>query len=551
MICSKESLLYSQPVENALYNGIVIPNGWNHENDRYSSEPAAIPYLQSPENGGYAPKLIWIDQGRQLFVDDFLIEKTDMKRVYHKPALREKPIFHSEKQWEVANTATPVGGGVFYDMEDKLFKMWYAAGFCNRLAYATSKDGISWDRTETNFEGNNLILRDSVLIASSTVWIDYHCDRSEKYKLMIRMADRCVEPDQAGSIYTSGDGIHWNYVGRTSYMGDRSTFFYNELTGKWVFSIRNNTAGGWIGKWARYRSYHAADDFYEAARWKWSNLEPNGNDPNASMFWQKTDRLDPGDTMWGETPQIYNFDAVDYESISVGMFQIWHGPEVTRLAETKKPKITELQATFSRDGIHYDRPVRGLGESCFIPASRVEGSWDYGYVQCIPGSLIIRENELNLYYSAFCGTHQKRDGTIVHEAHSGGSMGMATLRRDGFASMDGSGILETKPLTVSKKVKGLFVNADAAGGALRAEITDLSGTPVAGFTLADSCPMKTDSCRFRMMWKDQKDLSFLTGRQFRFRFAQENVSFYSFWLSSDEEGSSDGACAAGLVDGTE
>lgn len=240
MTCSRDSLLRSRSIENALYNGIVIPDGWNHENDRYSEEPETVPYLQTPKNGGYAPSLIRIDKGRQLFVDDFLIEKTDLERIYHKPVLCQEPIFHAEKQWEVANTATPVGGGVFYDMEDGLFKMWYAAGFCNRLAYATSKDGISWERVETNLEGNNLILRDTIWIASSTVWIDYHCDKSEKYKLMIRMADRCVEPDHAGSIYTSGDGIHWNFAGRTSHMDDRSTFFYQELTKRWVFSIRYN-----------------------------------------------------------------------------------------------------------------------------------------------------------------------------------------------------------------------------------------------------------------------------------------------------------------------
>ena len=36
-----------------------------------------VPYLKQP------PKTIPIDVGRQLFVDDFLIESTDMKRVFH------------------------------------------------------------------------------------------------------------------------------------------------------------------------------------------------------------------------------------------------------------------------------------------------------------------------------------------------------------------------------------------------------------------------------------------------------------------------------------
>ncbi len=36
-----------------------------------------VPYLQSP------PSVIPIDVGRQLFVDDFLIEKTDLERTFH------------------------------------------------------------------------------------------------------------------------------------------------------------------------------------------------------------------------------------------------------------------------------------------------------------------------------------------------------------------------------------------------------------------------------------------------------------------------------------
>ncbi len=44
--------------------------------DVLSVEPMTVPYLQSP------PSLIPIDVGRQLFVDDFLIEKTDLERTF-------------------------------------------------------------------------------------------------------------------------------------------------------------------------------------------------------------------------------------------------------------------------------------------------------------------------------------------------------------------------------------------------------------------------------------------------------------------------------------
>jgi hypothetical protein len=37
----------------------------------------AVPYLKSP------PAVVSIDGGRQLFVDDFLIERTDFTRTFH------------------------------------------------------------------------------------------------------------------------------------------------------------------------------------------------------------------------------------------------------------------------------------------------------------------------------------------------------------------------------------------------------------------------------------------------------------------------------------
>ncbi|MCV5389480.1 hypothetical protein OFC62_32685, partial [Escherichia coli] len=42
-----------------------------------SVEPMQIPWRANP------PKVISIDVGRQLFVDDFLIEQTDLKRTFH------------------------------------------------------------------------------------------------------------------------------------------------------------------------------------------------------------------------------------------------------------------------------------------------------------------------------------------------------------------------------------------------------------------------------------------------------------------------------------
>jgi len=47
---------------------------WPPKRDKLTMEPATPPYLKSP------PEVIPIDVGRQLFVDDLLIEKTTLTR---------------------------------------------------------------------------------------------------------------------------------------------------------------------------------------------------------------------------------------------------------------------------------------------------------------------------------------------------------------------------------------------------------------------------------------------------------------------------------------
>ena len=78
-----------------LYNGIVLPDQWPLKNIELKREPMPVPYLKNP------PAVISIDIGRQLFVDDFLIEKTTLQRIFHQPEYFEKnPLIKPDKPWE-------------------------------------------------------------------------------------------------------------------------------------------------------------------------------------------------------------------------------------------------------------------------------------------------------------------------------------------------------------------------------------------------------------------------------------------------------------------
>ena len=87
--------------ETILYNGIRQAEPWPPEYREMSrNKPAPVPYLDAP------PAVIPIDVGRQLFVDDFLIESTSLHRVFHKANFYENnPVLRPDRPWEHESSA--------------------------------------------------------------------------------------------------------------------------------------------------------------------------------------------------------------------------------------------------------------------------------------------------------------------------------------------------------------------------------------------------------------------------------------------------------------
>src|SRR5215475_2100661 len=82
------------PEGETLYNGIRLPSPWPPRRT-YSREPMPLPYLDRP------PAVIPIDVGRQLFVDDFLIARTDLPRTFHAAKCHDAtPVLKPDQPWE-------------------------------------------------------------------------------------------------------------------------------------------------------------------------------------------------------------------------------------------------------------------------------------------------------------------------------------------------------------------------------------------------------------------------------------------------------------------
>ena len=515
----------AQAPREILYNGITLPAPWPPRRHHLSPHPARPPYLASP------PDIINIDVGRQLFVDEFLIEESSLHRAVHRATYHPaNPVLVPERQWEIddpyaAGTKTPPSAaamvysdGVFFDPADRIFKMWYMAGYQQHTALAVSNDGISWTRRNAGvIPGTNIVRKHRR--DSSTVWLDLNDrDGSARYK----MAWTDMESPGPLRLSTSPDGIRWTDRGEAGPAADRSTMFYNPFRDRWCFSLRADDP-----QLKRARKYYEGAGFVST---RWASADP--------VWWVAADALDhtqPGSNM---PPELYNLDAVAYESVMLGLFALFRGESSDR----EKPN--DLCVAFSRDGFHWSRPTH----DAFIPVSNRQGDWNWANVQSAGGVCTVIGDQLYFYVSG-------REGVPGTSLPGRCSTGLATLRRDGFASLTDQWptaavrpLLRHRSTVVTRPLRftgtHAFVNADVQGS-LRVEMLDREGRTIAGFAADQSVPITGNRTRHAVSWNGGATIGALANTTVRFKFVLDRAHLYAFWVSPSPRGDSRGYLAAG------
>jgi len=517
-----------------LHNGIVLNDNWP---PRYSEAklPKAmpVPYLDAP------PKVIPINVGRQLFVDDFLIESNTLNRVFHKPLpAKQNPILEPDRPWEHHSSgapyAAPFSDGVWYDNKLNKFRMWYLTGGGENspesrafvTAYAESDDGINWSKPTLNVvPGTNIVSlspRDS-----STVWLDRdEKDASKRYKFFNVEFRRQNENTVQWSMVLrySKDGLSWSEpAARSGQIGDRSTVYYDAFRQKWIFSLRGFTLGQRRRQYLENEdpelgvslSHRLYDDAYDKFVYHWFNAWPHDT---------------PHPEFPDLIPAIYNHNAVGYESIMLGYFDIWNGPPNDVAKDLGIQKKNRTMIGFSRDGFHWSRPEA----LPFIGDNPVDGAWNWGNVQSVAGGPLIVGDELYFY------SRGARKNSGFWDGYT--STGLYTMRRDGFASlssMESSGTVVTRPLTFDGSY--FFINADIKGN-LIIEILDEKGKLIPGFR---SKPISEDKTKILVSWESGKEISSLKNKNIQFKFSLNHGDIYSFWVSPWLSGESRGSLPGG------
>ena len=506
-------------VAAAQEGGEALPETWHVGRDLY---PKAYGILANEKIMYPMDMSNWpvkIDTARQLFVDDYLIaEMTDLEREVHQVTKHPaNPLLTGDVPWEQTEDGAR-RGLVFQivrrDEETGLFRMWYAAYVVYSLpgvprvrfpaCYAESTDGITWKRPELGlyeFQGskaNNIVIPAGNAFGLFIEPQDPGPDR--RYKAVVWHEPEYV-PREGYFLYTSPDGIHWTrdseaplavslngYTMPQSGIGDTSIFRWDRLLGRYVCDTKFVLPGKF-----RCRAFMESDDLIHWTR------------PRMTVY---PDALDHPDS------QIYGQLSFCYESMWLAFLRVMH----THVGW----KQTTVELTCSRDGRHWSR----VGNREEVIPLGPRDAWDADYHDPCWDPILVGD-ELWIYYRSV--NRQPAEGA----EDFGHAIGLATLRRDGFVSLNAGttpGSVTTRPLTVPGT--SLLVNAEVAEeGYVKAALLSPDGEVLDGYSLEESAALTDDTIRGDLAWAGAPALPVVEqADHLRIRFEMKNAKLYSFWI---------------------
>jgi len=454
----------------------------------------------------------------QLFVDDsVLVEKSNLTRTYHQFQKDPRnPVLVADQPWECGNNYPSSGivylyGTVLPNESGPGYRMWYAtlpwwdagapANSSNTL-YATSLDGITWTkpnlgiRTWNGSPQNNMFYsRTTRSGITSVIHTPWDPDPARKYRFMNY---------EAGGYWASWapDGIHTvDAPGNPVFTGgsDVGQFMWDPFEQVYRGYVKNS----WTDWNGRNRRAVALTQTTDITQW-----------PAEQLILTP----DPYDDRWAvnqvHRTHFYGLSAFAYESMYLGFLWILRAQEAE--GYNYGPVYPEIVS--SRDGIHWTREE---GDRPAILPLGSPGQWDDGQLYTATQPLV-EGDTLKLYYGACDQPHGV--GLRITSC----AIGLATLRKDGFASLDAGatpGSVTTRTLLGASG--RLRVNCTAGGGSVRVEVLDAQHNVLPGYSAADCVPLTGTGVDQPVTWASHDQLPTTPGA-IRLRFLVQNASLYSF-----------------------
>ena len=469
-----------------------------------------------------------IDVGtrKQLFIDQRFIDQSDGVVLHVNPPTTHGPVLKGEGPWE-GGWIRATGSLI---QEGDLLKLWYGANAASEegkigedcFCYATSADGIRWDRPDLGIVEYAGSKKNNIIAArGGCVFLDERAPVDHRYRLLRTIPGG---PDEGGlGIATSPDGIHWtDDVQRVlPFTPDTNNqVFYDPRIGRYVAYLRS---------WAPLRKVARVEIENLMQPWPFDDsVEPSalwGKDhppPPSYEFPQAIsyDELDPPDTdLYTPAVSIYPWAEDVYVAFPSPYYHFPEPPE----GQYRNDGLLDIQLAVSRDGAHFQRPDRA---HAYVPLG-VRGGPQGGSLYMYPGLARVGD-QIYQYYVAYAHSHGEYVGFF--RLAGLGAIFLAAQRLDGFMSADAAytgGWLVTPRLTFAGSSLQLNIDCGATGHA-RIELRDECGLPISGFSAEESDLIRGNHIRATATWNGSSDLSALAGRTVRIRFAMRNTRLFAF-----------------------
>lgn len=388
------------------------------------------------------------------------------------------PLFIEDKPWE--QRYDNLYGNILYDADEALYKCWYSpfivanashgmslaerkqkpySGRMDQemgICYATSIDGIHWQKPELNTvqfgndTNNNLVWREP---HGAGIFKDqYELDESKRYKMLFQ------QPNAGLSVSFSRDGLEWSSAVL--------------LEGVEAAGDTHNNA-----LWA------PTENKYVAFTRTWEQIDRKLTGPESKTnhnYFRQVARMESTDFIHWSQPEVV-MRSPSWERQVYAMPVFFHGGVYLGLLAVHDQAgdrvWTELAWSANTEDWHRLEP-----DLAVLPNSETELDYDYGCVYACAYP-IFDEDKVSLYYGG---------SDWLHFGWRNGCLALATLRPDGFAgweqeNSDSPAEVRTKLIDYSSGDE-LRVSADIdVGGSIKYVIRDQQSTVISRGELQDTC----------------------------------------------------------------
>ena len=453
--------------------------------------------------------IIHLGDQREIFVDDYLIDKFDgISMQMHHPR-DEGPVMYFDKPWEGAFSAY-----ITIIKENDMYRAYYRGipkagndGNENEVTcYAQSKDGIHWEKpnlalyeVDGSYNNNVVLAHAAPMTHNFSPFLDTNPKAlpAERYKAL-----GGTQP--SGLIaFVSSDGLRWKKKQETpvlqGYLDTQNVAFWSESEQRYLCYSRDLT-NEWKEGTIRLVCRATSSDFIN---WSPFVRMTFGDAPLEQLYTNQT-------SPYFRAPHIY---------VAIGG-RFFPGKRILSAEQAKEMNVDPAyfkdcsDAFFmtSRGGDKYDRTfleafIRpGIGLNNWVSRS------NYPALNVVQTST----TEMSLYV----GQDYAQPTAHLHRY---------SLRLDGFTSLAApykGGEVITKLFTFNGSELEINYSTSAAGE-IRFEIQDVNGKPISGYTIEDSPTIIGNEIARIVHWKSGKSLKELIGKPVRLRMVIKDADLYS------------------------